>query len=121
MGLSLQRYIKDVRLILKRKIHTGLGWGHAWFILHFLFINHKNGKITRTSPILKSNSTSFSSDNCVPKVYNKKNHKNGGQKGSALNFLGSIAVLTDIIEILLTPCLYSLFSVRITLDPLQAI
>ena len=39
---------------------SGEGEGHTWFTLGFSFTIHD--KITRTRPILQSNSTSFSSN-----------------------------------------------------------
>ena len=59
------------------------GVGRTWLILHLSFIIHKNGKITRTWPILKSNSPPFSSNNCFPWANNTKSYEKGWHGGKA--------------------------------------
>ena len=85
-------------------------WGvqGGTYILHctILFIIQKNGKSTRTWPILKSNSTSFWFKK-LPRINNKKFIKRE-PLGAQLIFLYEvrIVVLIDFIVILLTPGIF---------------
>ena len=63
------------------------GGGEFMVYIHFSFTIHKNGKITRTWPTLKSNYTSLSSNNLFLKWIIKK-LRNGGLGGPSLFFKG---------------------------------
>ena len=53
---------------------------------------HKSEKVTRTRPILNSNSTSFSSNIFLPMANNKKVKKRDGSEGPTQMFSGSVRV-----------------------------
>ena len=80
-------------------------WLDKWCTLHCSFAIHKIGKITRTWPIIKTNSTSFSPNMFFSRVNNKKVSKRGGLGPGPHNFFQevSIVVFTDNIVILITP------------------
>ena len=60
----------------------------TWVSLHYSFSIHKTVKMTRTWPILKSNSTSFLSASCFPRAIYKIFTKTGDLVPHS-NFLGT--------------------------------
>ena len=69
--------IYQLGLVVERIAEVSL---YLWFYIH------KNGKITRTWPILKSNYTSFSSNNFFFRINNKKKLRQGVDNGAPLKF-----------------------------------